>query len=80
MDASRVADRYISRAGGPVNPTREQLSSDLVTVSNFIIWHDDGHLMGGVRKREAWLAFCRLMNIEPHKVEAIIRPQPTDPG
>lgn len=73
-DARLAADKYITRAGGPPKPTPKQISSDLVDVSNFILWHDDNSIYGSVRKRAAWLAFCRLMNIEPHKVEAIIRP------
>lgn len=74
-DAKLTADRYISRAGGPVNPTAADITRDLVDVANFILWHKDRDMYGAVRKQEAWLAFCRLINVEPQKIEAIIRPK-----
>lgn len=75
MSAGSVADKYISRAGGSPQPTRDDLVNDLVTVSNFILWHDENHIQGGVRTREAWMSFCRLMNVEPFKIEQVIRPK-----
>jgi hypothetical protein len=75
-DTRLTADRYISRGGGSPKPSSAELAADLMQVSNFILWHEDRDMYGAVRKQEAWLAFCRLVNVEPRKIEAIIRPEP----
>lgn len=71
-DPRLIADKYLSRAGGPPQPTINQVSRDIMSVSNFMLWHSPDDMIGGVRMKEAWLAFCRLTNIEPHKIEQII--------
>jgi hypothetical protein len=74
-DPRLVADRYISRGGGSPLPTVSEFADDLLKVSNFILWHDERDMRGGVRSQEAWLAFCRLVNVEPRKIKDIVRPE-----
>jgi len=73
MDAARTADKYVSRAGGPPVPTTRDVAEDIVTLSNFILWHEDDDMFGGVKTKDAFMAMCRLLNIEPHKIRSIIR-------
>lgn len=67
-DARTIADRYISRAGGSPTWNREEFARDLLTLGSFILWHEINDLRGGVRPPEAFLAMCRLLNVEPHKI------------
>jgi len=74
MDSSTVADRYIARGGGSPSPTGHDIASDLVDLSSFLLWHEEGDPYGGIRAEDAFLAMCRLLNVEPHKIRKIIRP------
>ena len=73
MDAARTADKYLSRAGGPPAPTTHDVAKDIVTLSNFLLWHEDNDIWGGVKAKDAYMAMCRMLNVEPHKIRAIIR-------
>ena len=75
-DARTIADKYISRAGGSPTWDQQEFARDLLTLGSFILWHEDNDLRGGVRPPEAFLAMCRLLNVEPHKIREIVRPQP----
>lgn len=75
MDAKLIADKYISRGGGSPAPTTGDVSLDICRLANFILWHDDRDMHGCVRPNEAFESMCRLLNVEPHKIRDIIRPE-----
>lgn len=75
-DAKLLADKYISRAGGSPRPSVEEFSRDLLIVSDFILWHDERNMFGGVIAKDAFAAFCRITNVEPHVIRKIVRPTP----
>lgn len=37
---------------------------DVVLVGNFIAWHENGYIMGGVQAEEAFEAFCRIIGVD----------------
>jgi hypothetical protein len=71
----RLADKYIERGGYMPGERRERHVEDLLAVLSFVGWHEPGHLQGGVRAGEAFLALCRLLNLEPAAMRKIIRGQ-----
>jgi len=75
VDSSSIADRYISRGGGSPNPSATDVATDIVDLASFLLWHEENDLHGGVRARDAFLSMCRLLNVEPHKIRQIIRPE-----
>ena len=65
---------YISRGGGPPVMTPEDFSRDLITVANFILWHEDNDIHALIRPPQAFAALCRLLNVEQHVIRKILRP------
>lgn len=76
MDAKRTADKYIERGGYVRGERKDRWSEDLRDVLSFIVWHEDGHMRGGVTAGEAFLAACRLLNLEAHEMRRILRDEP----
>lgn len=74
--AKRTADKYVERGGYAPGTRRERVPDDVLVVASFIGWHDDDHLQGGERAGEAFQAFCRLLNLEPHVIRKIVRGEP----
>ena len=75
MEAKSIADKYISRGGGKPVMDAKDFASDLITLSSFILWHDPRAMHGGAYKEDAYSAMCRLLNVEPHRIQEIIRPE-----
>lgn len=73
-DAKRIADKYISRNGGPPAQHREFVD-DLMTVGNFILFHDEKDAHALVYPRQAFEALCRLARVDPRRIEAILNPR-----
>lgn len=49
-------------------------ADDLVKVAAFIAWHEPNCLWGGVNRKEAFDAFCRLIGIkDPDRCFRIVR-------
>lgn len=69
----RIADRYIEPGGYLPGERQERTPDDLLCVAIFIGWHDDKHVMGGVRAEEAFRAFCRLINVPSVALRKIVR-------
>ena len=77
----RLADKYISDGGGEpvseelqaITPKEKRASLDLILVGSFIAWHEDDALWGGVHKKEAWEALCRIIGLPAERFEQIIK-------
>jgi hypothetical protein len=65
-----VADRYISPGGRDAHYVP---AADVVTLASFILWHDRGHMQGGVTANDAALAMARLLDIPLAKLRGVIR-------
>ena len=74
-NAKSTADKYIQRSGARIDYDEDDFAVDLLTVANFILFHDERNMHGGVRAGEAFEGFCRLINVEPHRLREIARPQ-----
>lgn len=74
MDAKLIADKYISRGGGKPRPEFDDFVKDMMTLGNFILYHDDRDMHACVYPADAFAAMCRLLNLEPHRIREIIRP------
>jgi len=73
MDAKRTADKYVERGGYlPGDRQGERLPHDMVTVASYLAWHHPDHIMGGVSAGEAYIAFCRLANLDPVGLRKIV--------
>ena len=73
MSEKELADKYIER-GGYVHGEREDRTvEDMLCLGSFVGWHEDNHLQGGYRAREAWAAMCRLFDLHPVEFRKIIR-------
>jgi hypothetical protein len=67
-----IADRYISAGGRPANYDRDALVSDLADLSAFLAWAaEDDAIYGAVRANDAFLAACRLLDVDAAKLRAI---------
>lgn len=75
MDAKAVADKYISRGGGSPTWDKEEYVRDLVTLGNFILWHDKRDMHAMVYPPDAFAAMCRLLNVEQYRIREILRPE-----
>lgn len=75
MNSKAIADRYISRGGGSPIWDEKEFSRDLVTLGTFILWHRDNDMHGAVYPPDAFAAMCRLLNVEAHRIRAILRPE-----
>ena len=75
MDARTQADKYISRGGGEPAWDKEEFVRDLMTLGNFILWHDDRDMHASVYPKDAFAALCRLTNVEQHVIRNILRPK-----
>lgn len=75
MDPKAIADKYISRGGGHPVHDREEFVQDLVTLGNFILWHDDRDMHAMVYPCDAFAAMCRLLNVEQHRICEILKPE-----
>lgn len=73
-DTKLTADKYISRGGGHPVFDRDEFVRDLITLGNFILYHDRRDWYGGVLRDDAFAAMCRLVNLEQHRLREIIRP------
>lgn len=67
--AEKTADKYIQPGGAPLDYDRSQYAGDMMNVVNFIAWHDEGHIQGGVKAREAFTSLARIVNLP----EAVLR-------
>jgi hypothetical protein len=73
MDAKRIANKYVE-PGGYVRGERDKaVAGDLLAFLSFIAWHDDSHMQGGYRAREAFLAACRVLALDPVEMRRIVR-------
>lgn len=54
---------------------RKQKIEDTLSVAAFIAWQDPGEIYGGVKREEAFEAFCRLMGLDPWTLDKIIKGQ-----
>ncbi len=75
VDAKAIADKYISRGGGSPQWDREEFASDLLMLGNFILWHDKKDMHAMVYPDQAFEAMCRLLNVEAHRIKAILKPE-----
>lgn len=73
--AAAIADKYIERGGGKPSPTSSDFAVDIMKLGNFILWHNKRDMHGCVYPDEAFEVMCRLLNIEQHRIRAIIRPE-----
>ncbi len=73
MDAKRTADRYIERGGYQMGKRAAQVPDDVITLMSFLAWHDPNEIMGGSKAGEAFLAACRLLNLEPVAIRKIMK-------
>lgn len=73
-DSKLIADKYISRGGGAPVHDRDEFVRDLVTLGNFVLWHDKNDMRAMVYPRDAFAAMCRLLNVEQHRIRQILRP------
>lgn len=73
MTIIKIANKYIEPGGYMPGERKVRSADDILTVSCFIGWHEDGDLMGGYRAKEAFAAFCRLMNFPQHELRKIVR-------
>lgn len=66
----KIADRYISPGGRDAhfNP-----AADVLALASFVLWHDPGHLMGGVRADDAALALARLLDVPLVDLRKIVK-------
>jgi hypothetical protein len=76
-DPRAIADKYISRGGGAPTPDKDEYVRDLVTLGNFILWHDERDMHAMVYPKDAFAAMCRLLNVEQHRIREILRPTET---
>lgn len=74
MDAKTIADKYISRGGGAPDGDKEEFVRDLITLGNFILWHDKDDMHAMVYPADAFAAMCRLLNVEQHRIRDILHP------
>lgn len=72
-EVKRTADRYIERGGYQKGKRAAQVPDDLVTLMSFLVWHDPNEIMGGQKAGEAFLAACRLLNLEPVAMRKIMK-------
>lgn len=77
--AADIADKYIAPDGGPPRTeeqggARAQRIDDLTTVAAFLLWHEPYDMFGGRKADEAFLAFCRLVDLPPDRLRTAIHP------
>ena len=46
---------------------------DIVDVAAFLAWHEPDDLVGGVRANKAFEAFARIIEIEPERLQRIVK-------
>jgi hypothetical protein len=73
--AKEIADKYIAPDGSEPKPDvvyvktiRKELADQgktgmVIAVARFIAWHDDKHMQGGYTAKQAWAAFCAILDI-----------------
>lgn len=69
---TNIADRYISKGGRTKEYGREAAVDDLITVSSFLVWAEDEYF-SGVTGKEAFQAFCCLIDIDPIALRKAIK-------
>jgi hypothetical protein len=74
MDAKRTANKYVEPGGYIRGERPDRVARDIGDLASFILWHDPGYLRGGITASEAWLAFCRVLALDPVEFRKIIKP------
>lgn len=67
-----VADRYISKGGRTAAYDRDAFTTDLCTAASFLCWAED-EMFGMETGRDAFLAMCRMLDIDPIPLRKIVR-------
>lgn len=73
MDAKRRADAYVERGGYLPGERPVRVAEDILTALSFIVWHEPDHMQGGYRADDAFLAICRVLNVEAAEMRKIVR-------
>lgn len=76
VDASKIADKYIARDGGPpaMSPAHTSWATDVVIVSSFILWQPEHAMWGGQTRDKAFDSLMRLLGIKDiERLRAAIR-------
>jgi hypothetical protein len=83
--AAKIADKYVLADGSPPAPgkivvqtTGHQLEAHgkigaMTAVANFIAFAPDGETWGGYTKKEAWTAFCEILDFPSHSFYKAVR-------
>jgi hypothetical protein len=71
--AHKEAELTITPGGRTEKYDQKDIADDILTVSMFIGWHDDNHVMGARTAYESFLAFCRVVDISPAKLRKVVR-------
>lgn len=67
-----IADKYIAPSGRTAKYDRAAYVSDLMAATSFMAWAEhDGEQFGGVRAGDAFLAMCRMLDVDPIRLRKI---------
>lgn len=70
---SDIADKFISRGGRTAEYSRTDYVADMVTAASFLAWaEDDGAMFGGETAKDAFMAFCRLLDVPAVKLRKTV--------
>lgn len=67
-----IADRYISKGGRTAAYDRAAFTTDLCTAASFLV-NAEEEMFGMETGRDAFLAMCRMLEIDPIPLRKIIR-------
>lgn len=67
-----VASRYISKGGRTASYGKKEWTEDLMCTAEFLVWAED-EFFAGYTGAEAFIAFCRLVDIDPIKLRKIMK-------
>ncbi len=72
---SDVASRYISKGGRTASYGKKEFAEDLMCAGDFLVGAEDEFFYGYTGK-DAFIAFCRLLDMDPIALRKIMKGTP----